>query len=208
MALGILEPADPNVPGTVDIYDERDKQDTRLHTNTHLKRDKTGTIILSPQPSDDPNDPLNWPLWQRDSMLAILCFVAVVATTASPLLAADSITMAIVFKTRFINAAWLTAFHLCGVAAGAVVAVPFARVFGKRGLFLFGALLMCASSAWGGSTHNNYKYRYMVWARVLQGVALAPFESLVVSFCSFAFGETNLLTRDVFRTQLWEIYIL
>jgi hypothetical protein len=26
--------------------------------NEHLKYDKTGTILLVPQPSDDPNDPL------------------------------------------------------------------------------------------------------------------------------------------------------
>lgn len=86
--------------------------------------------------------------------------------------------MAIYFHTTFQKAADLTAFHLAGVAVGAVVCVPSARVWGKRHVFLLGALLMMAASAWGGSTHNTRNYTSMLWARVFQGVALAPFESL------------------------------
>lgn len=79
---------------------------------------------------------------------------------------------------NFQKAAELTAFHLVGVAIGAVVAVPSARVWGKRHVFLIGAILMTAASAWGGSTHTNRNYTSLLWARVFQGVGLAPFESL------------------------------
>jgi MFS family permease len=121
----------------------------------------------------------NWPLWKRDAILGILCFVAVIATVASPLLAADSTTLAILFGRTFQDAAELTAFHLLGVAAGGVIFVPSARVWGKRHLFLFGSLLMLASSAWGGATQIDYNYTSILWARIFQGVALAPFEGLV-----------------------------
>jgi hypothetical protein len=40
------------VPGTANVLDQEWKQDPTL------KRDKTGNIILVPQPSEDPNDPL------------------------------------------------------------------------------------------------------------------------------------------------------
>lgn len=58
MALGILEPAVEHVPGTVYVYDAQQRQTTLLDSAHHLKRDKTGKIILVPQPSADPNDPL------------------------------------------------------------------------------------------------------------------------------------------------------
>jgi hypothetical protein len=43
---------------------------------THGLKHGTGKdahIVLSPQPSEDPNDPLNWPMWKKDMIIAILC---------------------------------------------------------------------------------------------------------------------------------------
>ncbi|KIW12360.1 hypothetical protein PV08_09637 [Exophiala spinifera] len=179
MALGILEPGVEHVPGTVYVYESEQRHADLLETARHLKRDKTGRVILVPQPSNDPNDPLNWPLWHRDLILGILCFVSCLATTASPLLAADSVTIALIFKRTFQDAALLTAYHLVGVGVAGWLFVASARVWGKRHLFLLGALLMVATSAWGGSTHTNHNYASLLWSRVFQGVALAPFEALV-----------------------------
>lgn len=86
--------------------------------------------------------------------------------------------LALFFRRDYQHAADLTAYHLAGVAVGAVICVPSARVWGKRHVFLLGALLMCITSAWGGSTHMSRNYASLLWARVFQGVALAPFESL------------------------------
>ena len=41
---------------------------------------KNADIILVPQPSNDPNDPLNWPLWQRDAILVMYCCCTVCVT--------------------------------------------------------------------------------------------------------------------------------
>ena len=58
MALGILEPKVEHVPGTVFVYETEQRHAELLGSARHLKKDKTGRIILVPQPSDDPNDPL------------------------------------------------------------------------------------------------------------------------------------------------------
>src|SRR5215472_9421262 len=43
---------------------------------------KSANFILYPQPSKDPNDPLNWPQWQKDIQLAILSLgTAIFAST-------------------------------------------------------------------------------------------------------------------------------
>lgn len=144
---------------------------------SHLKTDKPGKIILVPQPSDDANDPLNWPLWKRDSILAILCLVSVISTTTSPLLAANTLTLSLYYVRNFTEAALLTGYHLCGVGVAGFLCVPSARVWGKRHLFLLGNILMIISSAWGGGSKKNYKS--LLWARIFQGLALAPFEALV-----------------------------
>jgi hypothetical protein len=44
-----------------------------------LKHSKDG-ILLHPQPSDDPHDPLNFPTWQKLSILVILAYWAFLGT--------------------------------------------------------------------------------------------------------------------------------
>lgn len=60
MAFGILEPkGGEQVPGTVAL-DEIAMQSGFANRNMKLGRGKNATTILEPQPSEDPNDPLNW----------------------------------------------------------------------------------------------------------------------------------------------------
>lgn len=59
MNLGILEPAQAeHVPGTVDVYQEAQRDAELLQSARHLKKSKDGRRVLVPQPTDDPNDPL------------------------------------------------------------------------------------------------------------------------------------------------------
>ena len=70
-----------------------------------------------------------------------------------------------------------TGYHLLGVGVAGFLFVASARIWGKRHLYLLGTILIIVSSAWGGATGTNYKS--MLWARIIQGVGLAPFEALV-----------------------------
>jgi hypothetical protein len=59
MGWGILEPKSvDHVPGTT-LIDEKSNAHTDVHTGLKHVADRLD-IILVPQPSDDPNDPLNW----------------------------------------------------------------------------------------------------------------------------------------------------
>lgn len=61
MGLGILDDsALEHVPGTAHVLqgDQRREVEQNAARSANLKYDKTGTILLVPQPSDDPNDPL------------------------------------------------------------------------------------------------------------------------------------------------------
>ncbi|GAB1213973.1 hypothetical protein ATERTT37_003129 [Aspergillus terreus] len=147
--------------------------------DTTLKYDCSGPvpILLVPQPSDDPNDPLNWPLWKRDVTLLILSLVAVLCATTSSIMASNTVTIALHYGKSFTSVALLTGYHLCGTGVSGILIVPTARVWGKRHLFLLGNILMVASCAWAGASAGNYQS--LLWARIFQGVALAPFEALV-----------------------------
>jgi hypothetical protein len=58
MALGILEPKTVEAPpGTEYLVDNDQTAPEHQYEHSHLKHGK-GNIILIPQPSEDPNDPL------------------------------------------------------------------------------------------------------------------------------------------------------
>jgi hypothetical protein len=62
MPLGILEDRHlEHVPGTSPL-NEVGREDIEITgvDSRMLKHDKTGQIVLVPQPSDSPNDPYNW----------------------------------------------------------------------------------------------------------------------------------------------------
>jgi hypothetical protein len=60
------------VPGTVLLNDSAASPDNEQHG---LRR-VDGNTVLSPQPSDDVNDPLNWPGWKKELNIIILCLGA------------------------------------------------------------------------------------------------------------------------------------
>ncbi|EEY19930.1 conserved hypothetical protein [Verticillium alfalfae VaMs.102] len=180
MGLGVLESKTlDHVPGTTRYYDDPSQPQPANGANRGLKVDDSGPvpIILIPQPSDDPNDPLNWPLWKRDLITFVLSVTAIFATALGPILAANTVTLALIFGTTFTRIAILTGYFLLGVGAAAVFFVPSGRIWGKRHLFIFGAVVLVASSAWGGSVGTNYES--FIGARVVQGIACSPYETLV-----------------------------
>lgn len=73
--------------------------------------------------------------------------------------------------------ALLTGYHLLGVGVAGFLFVPSARIWGKRHVYLLGNVLVVVSCVWGGAIGNHYAG--FLWARVFQGVGLAPFEALV-----------------------------
>lgn len=153
------------------------------------------TPVQVPQPSDDPNDPLNWPIWKRDLITFTLCFAAILATALGAILASNTIVISAYFSSNLPNTAALTGYYLLGAGCAAIFFVPSGRIWGKRHLFLIGIVFVVFSSAWGGATGNFPKkgpdapfgqshdqkvhYNSLAAARAFQGVGAAPFESLL-----------------------------
>jgi hypothetical protein len=79
MGLGVLDDKHlEHVPGTALLSDKIDADSHHHHGNLDTSRlrhakGRDSDIVLVPQPSRSPNDPLNWPLWKKDLMLFIIC---------------------------------------------------------------------------------------------------------------------------------------
>lgn len=82
MGFGILEPkTTAHVPGTELLHDEAASTESAAQGLKHASG-KDSHIILAPQPSGDPNDPLNWSWIEKHVVLGVLCFGSIVNAAA------------------------------------------------------------------------------------------------------------------------------
>lgn len=179
MGLGIREPRSTNgpVPGTVvlevEVAERVDAHGGFLKSGSGRHSD----IVLTPQPSNDPNDPLNWPSWKKYTTMMILvlgsCFCG---SCTGPLLNASLAILAVELDRSFGEITLISGYQLLVAAACGPLVSALSRKYGKRPIFLFSST-MCLIGTIIGSV--SYSYNTLLAARAVQGLSLAAYESLV-----------------------------
>ncbi|EXJ73904.1 uncharacterized protein A1O5_02198 [Cladophialophora psammophila CBS 110553] len=177
--LGILEDTKlPHVPASVILNEQIAHSET---VTSHLKRGKGKDehIVLVPQPSDDPNDPLNWSPLKKLRALVIVCFgTCLYAATFSPLLNTGLVVLAVEFNRPIGDITLISGYMLLVAGATAPLVSACSRKWGKRPVFLGSALFGIVGSIVGSVSSS---YETLLAARIIQGLSVAAYESLVVS---------------------------
>jgi hypothetical protein len=107
----------PHVPGTVLLNDEAAHTDVTAGLKHGTGRN--AHIVLAPQPSEDPNDPLNWAQWKKEMNALILLLGAMLnAATNGPLLNSSIVVIATELNESITNIAVLGGYNL--LAAGCI----------------------------------------------------------------------------------------
>ncbi|PAV15819.1 MFS general substrate transporter [Pyrrhoderma noxium] len=183
MGLGILEDKHlEHVPGTTLFSDDPNAiaavtfAGLDLSSLKHAKG-KNSHIVLVPQPSNDPNDPLNWPQWKKHGVFFVLVYGTIICGALGPLVSADIVSIAaelgrsIQATSRALGSALVLA-----LAFSTVVWSVLSLKLGKRPVFLASTLLM-----FGGAMISSFTkdYSMLLGSRILQGVGQAVLEFLV-----------------------------
>ncbi|KAL2839389.1 major facilitator superfamily domain-containing protein [Aspergillus pseudoustus] len=182
MGLGVLETrsGSSGVPGTVALA-ETDGFHTEEDCSPRLKRGtgKDKHLILAPQPSDDPNDPLNWPYRKKVVVVLIMVLGACLnASTVGPLLSASIVVLAGEFNRPIADITLLTGYNMVVAGASCPLASALATKYGKRPVF-FGSSVACLVGTIVGSASQTY--HTLLSARIIQGLGFAAYESLAFS---------------------------
>lgn len=123
MGFGILDAADERAPGTVYLVEnERDQESHDAHVSVRLKHGtgKSAHIILVPQPSDDPNDPLNWGHWRKDWIFLNICIGAsMLVNVPNGLIKAAIYQLTTIFDRSLTDIAALAGYVLLAIGSGA-----------------------------------------------------------------------------------------
>ncbi|ORY90710.1 serine/threonine kinase 16 [Leucosporidium creatinivorum] len=205
MAFGILEDRhypDGNVPGTA-LLDDHEHTGVRDEVVDGLKKGsgRYSHIVLVPQPSDDPNDPLNWPRWKKEAIFWTLSFMAGLVGAIGPLLAPGYSVLAAEWGVSVNEVAATNGDLVIALGCIMIVQAPLGVKFGRRPVFLVGAALLFFCTIWSAESKNITSFK---WSRVFQGLGMAPFEALVVS----TIGDIFFVHERGFRSAIWGFAIL
>lgn len=167
---------------------------------SHLKKTKDG-IILNPQPHDNPNDPLNWPIWRRDLALFILGLLCFIGGGQSSMLSAGMSSLAQEFDKSTSTISYLVGGFMLSLTVGAMLAAPTAILYGKRVVYLGGILVFLAGSLWAASAKT---FGMLMGGRILSGIGC----SIVESLPSSTIAEIYFAHERAYRVGFYTLLLL
>jgi MFS family permease len=158
-------------------------------------------VILAPQPTLSPNDPLNWPTWHKDVILAITGLSAGVVGAYGPMLSPGFVLVSADLGISIDVLAQSVAWTILTIGLSLFIFNPVAKKFGRRPVYLICAVIMLSASIWGGLSTN---YNSFLASRVWGGLGMAPFEVLVQ--CTIA--DMYFVHQRATRIAVWNMFLL
>ncbi|KAG5913865.1 hypothetical protein E4U42_000837 [Claviceps africana] len=138
---------------------------------------KHAGIELVPQPSDDFNDPLNWPRWRKDlNFVSLLVMVGLVGSTKTAFIPTVG-SLSSHYRVSNTSIAALTAVPLMVSAMTGMISSIVAKTWGKRPVYLTAALLLFIGTMWNMTAGDSYVS--CLGSRIFQGLGWGAFDVLV-----------------------------
>ncbi|KAF4839775.1 putative MFS-type transporter [Colletotrichum siamense] len=150
-------------------YSERKiKYGTGRHSQTEL----------SPQPTDDPDDPLNWPQWKKElNFVALLMTAGLVGGMKTAYISVNSV-LAVRFNVSYTAVASLTAVPLVISAFTGLFSVVASKIWGKRPVYLVSMVLIFIGAIANMAAGNSFGG--CMAGRVFQGFGWGAFDTLIL----------------------------
>jgi hypothetical protein len=179
MPFGILEDHRTPMPiGTVvldEVYGAAHIIDPDDPSFTHLKKD--GAIVLQPQPSDSPNDPLNWSLRHKYYFSCLLMLTMTTVGATHGMLQTGMRILAEKYHKTFPQVVeQLSPPYVAAHAITLFFASANSAVWGKRVQYVSAIVLVWACMLAGYFANS---LEYYAGLRVFEGIAAAPLDLLM-----------------------------
>ncbi|KAK4251377.1 hypothetical protein C7999DRAFT_10875 [Corynascus novoguineensis] len=154
---------------------------------------KYGRVELVPQPSDDSDDPLNWPSWRKEvHFYSLLMLVSITGVTKTMFMTVNA-QVAEAFLVSYTAVAALTGIPLVLSALTGLICLVASRICGKRPLYLVSLLFVFIGTVW--STNVASSYAQCMAARIFQGLGWGAFDTLILGSIQDTYFEHERGTR-------------
>jgi MFS family permease len=158
-ALSAAEVDERTPPGTVRILSQQEDSTSSID----------GHLVKFPKPSNNPRDPLNFPVWQKIAALLVASLYAFIGNyTASSIAPVLQLWFSAYPQEPkpFSELSYIIAVNLLCLGTSNVWWVPLSNWMGRRPVLLIATLLMTLCSVWCAEAKS---FASLLAARVLQG---------------------------------------
>ncbi|KAJ5921458.1 hypothetical protein N7466_009784 [Penicillium verhagenii] len=139
-------------------------------------------LVLHPQPTSSPLDPLNWPTWRKAAVLVCMSLYAAIGNFASASIASAfplyETPLAFDPPVSLGSLTHLIAVNVLMMGAANIWWVPLANTFGRRPIIVGNVLLLVLCSMWSGLAKS---FESLLVARIFMGIAVAPADTIAPS---------------------------
>lgn len=205
MPFGILECKKMEVvPGTAFMSDQDDLPPEYSNIPRELLKHGKGRfkdVILVPQPSNSPNDPLNWPQWKKEMILLIVGLSAAVVGAYGPMLSPGFVQVSSDLGITVEILSQATAWLILTIGLSLFITNPLAKIIGRRPVYIIAICIMFATSVWGAAVTD---YSSFLASRIVAGIGMAPYEILVQ--CTI--GDLYFVHERATRIAVWNLFLL
>lgn len=182
MGLGVIESKTSAFPrgttrvGVKEINEESQELDSAK---------RVGTIVLSPQPSDDPNDPLNWSAKWRWTHLFVIAFGSALANAGTTMLnpGLEPLIESIGSNPADVGT-WILTAPTFWTSAAAFFVVAGSDIWGRRSFYFWSVVFLAASNYF---SYVSKTFPMLAAARTASGVFSAPLFTLATATISDIF---------------------
>jgi len=153
MGFGVLESASNATPRGTSLLES-------------LQGDGKPEVILVPQPSSSPQNPLNLAKLRKELASLTIILGACATGVIGPLLVPGFGILAVSFSVTITDITITNGALVMALGVSSYLCSCFAAVYGKRLVFLFTMVLMVAACCWGAAANT---YNLFLGARIMQG---------------------------------------
>ncbi|ORY54464.1 major facilitator superfamily domain-containing protein [Leucosporidium creatinivorum] len=203
MPLGVLQ-VQGHVPGTAFLDDSKQAHvdETLAAAGQQLKKG-TGRhkdTVLVPQPSDDLNDPLNWPRWKKELFFANLVAGGALTGAIGHLINAGFKVIASQWGVSVDAVSSTNAWLNLATAVYTIVQGALATKIGRRPIFVSASLMQVVATIWSARSNG---YNSFLGSRVISGLGMAPYQGLAGA----AIGDVFFAHERGLRVAIWSFAI-
>ncbi|TVY81245.1 Efflux pump radE [Lachnellula suecica] len=159
-----------------------------------------GTVDLTPLPTMDPADPLNWPAWKKNINLFLVAFHAMMTTFIAASVIPAFELFSIDFGVSLTQASYITSVQILILGISPIFWKPISNRFGRRPIWLISTFLSMVCNI-GCAESNSYP------AQIVTRILVAFFISPAIAISSAVVTETFFARERAQKMGIWTLMV-